>query len=317
MVKAVLITGATGKQGGAVVNSLLEQNADLQILAVTRNATSPSALRLKEKSDKIKLVQGNLDDPEDIFQKAKDVAEEWPIEGVFSVQAPLGPSGSTAKEETQGKALITAALNNNVRHFVYTSVDRGGALSSDNATNIPHFISKHHIEQHLFNALRSSPQHQQQLTYTILRPVAFFDNLTPDFIGRAFASMIAVSLLPHDSKKLQFIAVSDIGYFGAAALIHPENPVYKNQAISLAGDEVSYDELRKVFREKTGKELPVTWNWIARLMLWGVKELGTMFRWFGEKGYGADIGELRKVYPGLKDLGAWLERDSKFETKAE
>jgi nucleoside-diphosphate-sugar epimerase len=85
MSRALLITGATGKQGGAVVNALLRAKADFEILAVTRNAQSPSAQKLLKKSSQIKLITGNLDDATDIFQKARE-ASSVPIWGVYSVQ---------------------------------------------------------------------------------------------------------------------------------------------------------------------------------------------------------------------------------------
>lgn len=85
MVRAILVTGATGKQGGAVINALLKANADFEILALTRNTNSPSAQKLVQKSTKVKLVSGNLDAVPDIFQKAKE-ASKLPIWGVFSVQ---------------------------------------------------------------------------------------------------------------------------------------------------------------------------------------------------------------------------------------
>jgi uncharacterized protein YbjT (DUF2867 family) len=85
MSRTVLICGATGKQGGAVVNKLLDEKADFEILAVTRDAKSASAQRLMEKSPKIKLVQGNLAEPLAIFKAAKEVTDS-PIWGVFSVQ---------------------------------------------------------------------------------------------------------------------------------------------------------------------------------------------------------------------------------------
>ena len=89
MSKAVLITGATGKQGGAVVNALL--SSDFTILAVTRNTASPSAQKLAQKSPKIKLVQGDLNDPTVIFKNAKEVAGKQ-IWGVFSVQVQFSNS---------------------------------------------------------------------------------------------------------------------------------------------------------------------------------------------------------------------------------
>lgn len=88
MSRAVLITGATGKQGGAVVNALLKANADFEILALTRDSQSASAQRLVQKSPKIKLVAGNLDAPDNIFSKAKEITKT-PIWGVYSVQVGL------------------------------------------------------------------------------------------------------------------------------------------------------------------------------------------------------------------------------------
>lgn len=85
MSRAVLVTGATGKQGGAVVKSLLQAKADFTILAVTRNPNSPAAQKLKSLSSTISLVQGDLGDASAIFKSAKD-ATPSPIWGVYSVQ---------------------------------------------------------------------------------------------------------------------------------------------------------------------------------------------------------------------------------------
>jgi NAD(P)-dependent dehydrogenase (short-subunit alcohol dehydrogenase family) len=85
MARALLVTGATGKQGGSLINALLEANADFEILALTRNANSASAQKLKAKSPNIKLVTGDLDAIDSVFEKAKQ-ASKLPIWGVFSVQ---------------------------------------------------------------------------------------------------------------------------------------------------------------------------------------------------------------------------------------
>jgi uncharacterized protein YbjT (DUF2867 family) len=85
MSKPILVTGATGKQGGAVINALLSSPSakDFTILAVTRNAESGSARKLVERG--VKIVQGDLKDVEAIFKEAAKVSTE-PIWGVFSVQ---------------------------------------------------------------------------------------------------------------------------------------------------------------------------------------------------------------------------------------
>lgn len=82
---AVLITGATGKQGGSLIRSLVSRNAPFEILAVTRNPTSASAQKLKSLSSSIRLVEGDLDQPAAIFQKAQSLSSS-PIWGVYSMQ---------------------------------------------------------------------------------------------------------------------------------------------------------------------------------------------------------------------------------------
>lgn len=85
MSKAVLIFGATGKQGGAVLNQLLKRNANFKILAVTRNAKSASAQKLLQKSKNVQLVEGDAQNPGPIFEGASKISG-LPIWGVFSVQ---------------------------------------------------------------------------------------------------------------------------------------------------------------------------------------------------------------------------------------
>lgn len=88
MMKSVLITGATGKQGGSVIRSLVASRAPFEILAVTRNPQSASAQRLAKLSENIKLVEGDLNTPAEAFQNAQKVTKN-PIWGVFSVQVRL------------------------------------------------------------------------------------------------------------------------------------------------------------------------------------------------------------------------------------
>jgi len=305
MTKVVLVTGATGKQGGAVVDSILSssQASDFTLLGVTRNADSSSAKKLEARG--VKIVQGDLNDVPAIFEAAKKVTSE-PIWGVFSVQVPMGQGQSVTTEETQGKALVDVALANDVKMFVYSSVDRGGDKSYDEPTPIPHFISKHRIEHHLVDNAGD------KLQWTILRPVAFMENLTPDFMGKGFAKMYRLAL---KGKSLQLVATADIGHMAGQAFLNPDE--YSGKSISLAGDDLTFEQFGKVFKEKVGYEIPQTFELIGRGIMWGVSEVGVMFNWFYTDGYTTDIQALRKTHPELLDFGDWLVKESKFETLEE
>lgn len=224
------------------------------------------------------------------LQKAgSDRSDLFPKIPAFNSKGPI-------IEERQGKALFDAALKNGVKHFVYSSVDRGGPRSSDNATDIPHFVSKHHVEKHLITESKVQGMH-----WTILRPAAFMENFDGGFVGKVFTTSWKLVV----KKPLQLIATDDIGFFGAKAFLEPVT--YSGQAISLAGDELTYEEMVDIFKRKTGSAPPLTFNFLARLVLWISKEMGTMFAFFEREGYGADVKELRQTHPGLQNLSTWLE----------
>jgi len=190
---------------------------------------------------------------------------------------------------------------------VYTSVDRQGDKSDSNPTYVPHFASKHKIEMYL------KEKADGKMTWTVLRPVAFMDGLTPDFMGKVFATFIEVGLKP--SRKLAFVATSDIGFFAAQAFLQPDSQEYKKKAISLAGDELTMEELRQVFREKQGYDVPTTYQFFGRFMKWMLTEVNVMFKWFDEEGYRVDIPKLKSMNPGLMSFGDWLEKEGGFPVK--
>ncbi|KAG8623002.1 hypothetical protein KVT40_007978 [Elsinoe batatas] len=286
MSRTILVTGATGKQGRSLITALRDANADFDILALTRDTSSASAKKLLS-SKRVQLLSGEV------------TSTIW---GVFSVQLAI----DNPNEEKQGKDLVDASLKAGVKHFVYSSIDRGGEAKSDvDPTYVPHFKSKFNVEQHLIS------QAKDRMTWTILRPVAFFDNLTPDFFGKIFTTAWLTHLKPN--QKLQLIATSDIGFFAAQALLKPDE--YVNKKISLAGDEMTLDEFKAIFKQTTGQTLPTTFSFLANLLCWFLEDFGLMYKWFAEVGYGADVASLKKVNPGLKDFKAWLEQDSASHSK--
>ena len=302
--KPILVTGATGKQGGAVVDALLANpNASqFTILGVTRNPSSASAQRLASKSPLVKIVQGDYADIPTLFKSASAAASQ-PVWGVFSIQMPEKP----AREEQQGKDLIDAALGNGVKHFVYTSVDRGGNEKSwDNPTDVPHFISKHNIEQHLKTKAAGT-----DMSWTVLRPVAFMDNFTPGFQMRVFMAAWKEKL--GMDKPLQLVSTSDIGFFGAQSFFNPEK--YNGQAIGIAGDDLNQQQVQDTLRKIKGYDNPATFSIIGKALNYMVADVGKMLDFFAETGYGVDIQDLRRQNPALMDFETWLEERSMFEKK--
>ncbi|KAI0880749.1 NAD(P)-binding protein [Annulohypoxylon maeteangense] len=307
--KALLITGATGHQGGAVIQALLTHAPNaFTILAVTRDANSPSAQRLAQKSPSIKLVQGNLDDVGALFRSARKTHPE-PVWGVYSVQISIGTGVTLAGEIAQGKALIDESVKEGVRHFVYGSVERGGDEKSwDNPTPIPHFQSKYHIERHLRDV--TGPGNEGEgMGWTVLRPVAFMGNLTPGFPTKVFMAALRNHL---GDKPLQWVAPSDIGVFAMKAFTEPET--WNRRAVGLAGDELSWQAMNEAFANATGEPVPVTYWFFGSVLTYLAKELALMIGWFASDGYKADVAARRKEHPEMLTMEKWLVKESQFDT---
>ncbi|KAJ0123627.1 NmrA-like family domain-containing protein 1 [Diaporthe amygdali] len=303
MSRALLITGATGKQGGAVINALLaRQPSDFLLLAVTRNAQSASAQRLAAKSDRIKIVEGDLDATPALFASAKAAAGSVPLWGVFSVQA-LQSSKKSEDETRQGKALVDESVKAGVEHFVYSSVERGGDERSwSNPTPVPHFITKHKIEHHLRDATADG---KSPMGWTILRPVIFMDNLQPGFFGKVFFTTLRDTM---KEKPLQWIATSDIGYFAAEAFHDPAT--WNKRAFGLAGDELTYAQLSQTFEKVTGSPAGTTLGVLGKALKHGVSEVGVMIDWFKNDGYKAKTLECKRIHPGVTSMEDWLRKSA-------
>jgi nucleoside-diphosphate-sugar epimerase len=121
-IKLILVTGATGKQGSALISALRPgtSNTDveaisLHVLALTRKFNSDSAKKLSLEKH-VTVVEGDLDDAASlrkVFEGAKDKGGIW---GVFCVLAFPGLGANADGEEQQGKVCV--CINHVARVFV-------------------------------------------------------------------------------------------------------------------------------------------------------------------------------------------------------
>jgi uncharacterized protein YbjT (DUF2867 family) len=180
---------------------------------------------------------------------------------------------TSESEVTQGCALIDAAVEHGVQHVVYSSVERGGdEASRENPTSVPHFHTKHRIEQHL-REVTGAGKPGAAMGWTVFRPVAFMDNLVPGFATKVFVAAMK-NYLGESDKTLQWVAVSNIGVFAAKAFIVPA--VWNRKAVGLAGDELTMAQLDQAFVRVTGSPAPVTYWFMGSALTRMVKELGSM-----------------------------------------
>ncbi|EME38900.1 hypothetical protein DOTSEDRAFT_180879 [Dothistroma septosporum NZE10] len=302
MSKNIIVTGATGKQGGALIEQLAN-NAEFTLIAITRNATGAGADKLKSKGSNIKVVQGDQNDCPALFEAAESQAS-GPIWGVYSVQIAQGhgPASGSGDETKQGCDMIDEAVKAGVKHFVYSSVERGGDERSweNPIPSVGHFATKHNVEQHLKKKASS-------MGWTILRPVAFFENLTPGFPAKVFMAAMQSTV---GEKRVQWISTKDIGFFAALAFKKPQE--WNHKAMGLAGDELNVNELCDKVRDNTKTTIYPTFWFLGGVLKYMVAEIGSMINWFGAEGYKADIAACKRVHPQMMDLETWLKTESTF-----
>ena len=274
--RLILVTGATGKQGGAVLRHLRDKG--FPVRALTRHPDTPEARALVGHGTEV--VSGDLDDSTSVARALDGVY------GVYSVQSRT--EEGVEAEIRQGIALAEAARRENVSHLVYSSVG-----SADQHTGVPHFDSKFQIEEHI---------RKSGVPYTILRPVFFMEN----WLGmRAGMEQGTLTLPLKPDTRLQMIAVDDIGAFVAMSFEFPGR--WQGRALDIAGDELSMNQIAQALGRVLGEDLKyvqVPWDKFEQQV---GQEMTLMFKWFDNVGYHADISALRQQHSSLVSFERWMQ----------
>jgi uncharacterized protein YbjT (DUF2867 family) len=275
--RLILVTGATGKQGGATARHLLQRGYGVR--AVTRDPGQPAARDLAQQGADV--AQGDMDD-----RASLDRALEGAY-GAYSVQN-FWETGYD-REVEQGVRVADAAQAAGVEHLVYSSVG-----SAHRNTGLSHFESKWQIENHI----RGSG-----LPYTILRPVWFMENWE-GFRSYVLAGTLALPLDP--DTNFQQIAVDDVGAY--AALAFDDRDEWLGREVDIAGDESTISQVAETFTRVVGRPVEYSqMSWDDYREMAG-EEYHDMFRWFQDVGYDADLAARRRERPELTSFEEYLRR---------
>ncbi|MBZ4420487.1 NmrA/HSCARG family protein [Myxococcus sp. RHSTA-1-4] len=268
--RSVLVTGATGQQGGAVARQLLARGH--RVTAFVRRADSPAAEELRALG--AELAVGNFDDVDSLVQAAQGV------DSMYAMATPF--EGGMEAEIRQGMNQADAARLAGVRHYVYSSV-----AGADRLTGIPHFDSKHRVELHV---------RRSGLPFTILGPTFFMENLTSSMFEKGLkAGVLAMGLPP--TRGLQMVALDDLAAFAMRVLEEPDR--FLGQRIDVASDEVTGQQAAGLLSMVSGhrihyEQLPLDF------LRERSEDMAAMFEWLDRVGYHADILTLRHRYPEVR-----------------
>lgn len=215
----ILVTGASGTIGSAVVERLATQGADVR--ALSRNP------------DKVKVpagvhaVAGDLTDIPSVRAALKDVDTLFLLNAV------------TPDELTQGLATLGLAREAGIRRIVYLSV-----LNGDRFTDVPHFAGKYTIERAI---------EEFDLPATVLRPAYFMQN---DAGLKAVIADHGVYPMALGSVGVSMVDIRDIADIAAVSLLRRERATgaLPREVIELAGpDALTGESVAAIWSETLGK----------------------------------------------------------------
>lgn len=288
MTTSVLVTGATGNQGGSVVEHLLESDAEFDVYGLTRDASDERAQELSERG--VTMVEGDLNETDTLTPHVEAV------ESVFAV-TNFWIAGYDTQVQ-QGKNIADAADEVGVDHFVLSGVG-----SHEKDTGVPHFDSADEIDRYARDL---------ELPMTVVQPVFFFQNL------EAFADDVGddgqLALPLEEGVPLQLIDTGDVGRATTVALENPDE--FVGERVELAGDEKTLTEMAETLSTVTGENVEPVHVPIEDAYDSFGEEFTVMCEWFNEVGYSADRQELPERFGfEFADLETYL-RENGWEDKS-
>lgn len=277
----VLVTGATGKQGGAVARQLNQRGH--QVVALVRQPDAAPARALATAG--IELATGDLADAEALRKAAPDAA------AIFGISVPFGPGG-TGQEIAQGKLLGDVAGDLGA-HLVFSSIRGADRITTG---GVAHASSKQLIERYL---------RERCPTATVLGPTYFMENALNVGFNRLHQGILAMPLSA--GKRLDQTTVLDIAALAIYAFEHPGE--LAGQRIDLASDNLSGTEMASVLSQILGRTIPYQPLPIEQVRQWAGNDIATMFERFEANEDYADIAGLRRRFPGIHwhDFASWAE----------
>ena len=242
-----LVTGATGRQGGAVVNHLLAAGA--KVHAVVRNPSSREATALHEKG--VVLFEGTYEEPDKVFFAAAKGCT-----GVFLNLTVFEPGKARAQADAIISACRTGA-ETTLTSIVLSSTSRTDEMSTelDTASAVHPWLGQYYTAK---SEVEAAVRESRIEHYTILRPpVLAYDYLLPSSVTpQAFPQLprsgtLVTSL--DDNGTMPYLDEDDIGMLTVAALLEPSK--FSGHEIELASDNLSSQEVRDILGLVSGIDI--------------------------------------------------------------
>lgn len=286
--KTILVTGATGAQGGSVARHLLKAG-EFGVKALTRNPESAKAAALKQAGAEV--VRGDLADSRSLRAA---------LEGCYGVFGVTNYWEHFAKEYQHGKNLIDAVTGAGVEHFVFSSLPHvkkatNGVLES------PHFDLKAELEEYAGRAKHGS---------TFVHVAFYFENFLTFFPPKDQGDGVFAFGFPQGDTPLAGVSVEDVGGVVRAIFARPEQ--FRDRRVGIVGDDLPPAKYAEIMTRVLGKK--IVYNYIPKEVFAafgfpGADDLANMFEFnrLYIPNRAADLAESRRLYPAMQSFETWMK----------
>jgi uncharacterized protein YbjT (DUF2867 family) len=290
----ILVTGATGAQGGATARELL--TAGFRVRVLTRHPDSKAASALAAIGAEVS--RGDMGDAASlaVAMQGADV--------VFSVQVP--DASSTDSERRHGFALVETARKAGVSQFIHTSVCEAGKHLRFPRWGTGYWWEKYWTDKWEIEEAVCSAGFEH---WTVLKPAFLMDNFAQPKAKHMFPHLqqgsIITALLPQ--TRMQLIAADDVGAFARAAV---ETPLrFDRRKLDLATEALTMDEVAERLAKVLGKNVQASAVTPDQALAAGLFPGWVRSQeWTNEFGYRADMRALQHYGVGLTPFVQWVER---------
>ncbi|KAE8372617.1 NmrA family transcriptional regulator [Aspergillus bertholletiae] len=237
MKKTLVVFGATGNQGGSVIDYVLndtELSNRYHIRAVTRNPDSTAALKLKDRG--VEVAKGNVDHPDTIER----VLHNAHIAFILTTYQT-----TKVREIAQGKTIADAAVANNLEFLIYSTLPSVMGISGGKYRAVEYFDSKADTETYI----RALP-----IKAAFFAPGCymqnFHDEIKPEVLDDGTYQLVNCV---HPHTQLPLLDIADSGKFVGAILADPDK--FQGQVLSAATQMYSFEEIVGILSKSTGKTI--------------------------------------------------------------
>lgn len=287
--RRILVTGATGAQGGSVVRHLLDSGS-FEVRALTRDASSEKAQALR--SAGAEVVSGNLEDPASLRAA---------LEGCYGCFGVTNFWEYFEREAELGRNLVDAVADAGIEHFVFSTLPNVKKLTGGEI-EVPHFDIKGELEDYT---------RERDIPVTFIHIAFYYDNFLAFFPPQKQEDGSYVIGFPQGDTLLAGAAAEDVG--GVVRVIFERRDEFLGRTLYIVGDDLPAAEYAAIMSRVLG--LDVSYRHIPREVFAGfgfpgAEDVANMFEFYRTRvpNRTADLERSRALYPDMQGFEAWLSR---------